>query len=263
MVFLPFKTQSIGCATVVALTVTLAGCSMTGKSEVDDVVTGSVPPPAPNTQADFEGSVAYWADLYTQDETNKTAALGYAKALQQTGRTDQSVAVLQKAAIRYPEDREVLAAFGKSLAANGDLNRALTTVQRAQTPDQPDWRLLSTEAAILDQLGRHGDARHRYAQAIDLAPNEPSLLSNFGMSYLLTGELDKAEELLRKAVAMDGADSRVRQNLALAVGLSGRFDEAEAIASAELPPDEAAANVAYLRKMLGERNDWQKLAADG
>ena len=59
---------------------------------------------------------------------------------------------------------------------------------------------------------------------------------------------------------MKGADSRVRQNLALAVGLSGRFDEAEKIAVAELPPDEAAQNIAYLRQMLGERNDWEKLA---
>jgi hypothetical protein len=40
----------------------------------------------------------------------------------------------------------------------------------------------------------------------------------------------------------------VRQNLALAVGLQGRFAEAESIARADLPPDEAAANVAYLSR---------------
>ena len=41
-----------------------------------------------------------------------------------------------------------------------------------------------------------------------------------------------------------------RQNLALAVGLQGRFDEAEAIAKAELSPQQAEANVAYLQSML-------------
>jgi Flp pilus assembly protein TadD len=45
----------------------------------------------------------------------------------------------------------------------------------------------------------------------------------------------------------------VRQNLALVVGLQGRFAEAETIARAELPPEEAAANVAYLRQMLAHR----------
>ena len=109
-------------------------------------------------------------------------------------------------------------------------------------------------------MGRHDEARRRYQQAVDLAPDEPSVVSNFGMSFILTGELDEAERLLRSAVAMPGADSRIRQNLALAVGLSGRFDEAEDIAGAELDAKEAAANIAYLRRMLSERNDWHRLA---
>ena len=50
----------------------------------------------------------------------------------------------------------------------------------------------------------------------------------------------------------------MRQNLALVVGLQGRFAEAETIASADLPPDEAAANVGYLRQMLAQRSDWTK-----
>jgi Flp pilus assembly protein TadD len=243
-------------AVSLALALLLGGCASATK--VDPTPTGAIA--TPNTSADFENSVTYWAGRYSEDETDRSTALGYAQALQQTGRSEQAVAVLQKAAIRFPEDREVLSSYGKALAANGNLNRALSTVERAQTPDQPDWRLLSAEAAILDQLGRHGDARQRYMQAVDLAPNEPSILSNYGMSYLLTGDLKEAERLLRKAVAMGGADSRVRQNLALAVGLSGRFEEAEEIAGAELPPVEAAANIAYLRQVLGERNNWKQLA---
>jgi Flp pilus assembly protein TadD len=64
---------------------------------------------------------------------------------------------------------------------------------------------------------------------------------------------------MRSAVQQPGADSRVRQNLALVVGLQGRFEEAEKIASAELPPDEAAANVAYLRQMISQQNAWSQL----
>ena len=58
---------------------------------------------------------------------------------------------------------------------------------------------------------------------------------------------------------MPGADSRVRQNLALVVGLQGRFKEAEQIAKAELSKDQAEANVAYLRSMLAQQNAWAKL----
>jgi Flp pilus assembly protein TadD len=171
--------------------------------------------------------------------------------------------VLQAAALTTPDDRGILAALGKAYAATGDLGQALATIQRAEDPANPDWKLMSAEAAILDQTGKNTEARKIYAEARTLAPKEPTLLSNYGMSYVLTGDLQKAETLLRQAVAMPGADSRVRQNLALVVGLQGRFDEAEQIASAELPPDQAAANVAYLKQMLSEQDTWKKLKAGG
>jgi Flp pilus assembly protein TadD len=44
----------------------------------------------------------------------------------------------------------------------------------------------------------------------------------------------------------------VRQNLALAVGLQGRFEEARDIASRDLPPDTVEANLTYLRSMLSQ-----------
>ena len=86
-------------------------------------------------------------------------------------------------------------------------------------------------------------------------PGEPSVLSNLGLSYVLSKDLAKAEETLRRANGRPDADPRVRQNLALVVGLQGRFADAEAIARADLPPDEAAANVTYLRQLLAHRSD--------
>ena len=94
---------------------------------------------------------------------------------------------------------------------------------------------------------------------MDLQPNEPSILSNLGMSYVLGGDLKSAENYLRTAISQPGADSRVRQNLALVVGLQGRFDEAEQIARGELSPERAQANIAYLRGMLAQQNAWSQL----
>jgi Flp pilus assembly protein TadD len=69
----------------------------------------------------------------------------------------------------------------------------------------------------------------------------------------LAKDLKNAEATLRRAAAQRPVDSRVRQNLALVIGLQGRFAEAEVIARADLPPDQAAANVAYLRQMLAQK----------
>ncbi len=89
-----------------------------------------------------------------------------------------------------------------------------------------------------------------------MAPNEPSILSNLAMSHMLQGDLSTAESYLRQAVQQPGADSRVRQNLALVVGLQGRFEEAEDIARRELSPQQAETNIAYLRQMLAQQAAW-------
>lgn len=108
-------------------------------------------------------------------------------------------------------------------------------------------------------MGKTGEARDLYKQALIINPNEASILSNMGMSYVLSGELATAEQYMRQAVSGKGSDSRVRQNLALVVGLQGRFDEAENIAKQELSPQQAQANVRYLRSMLSQQNSWNML----
>ena len=76
--------------------------------------------------------------------------------------------------------------------------------------------------------------------------------------------VEAAATRLGLAVHIEGnappVDPRVRQNLGLVVGLQGRFAEAEAIVRADLPPDEAAANAAYLREMLAKQGAPRQLA---
>ena len=215
------------------------------------------------TSTELNGALARLGQKYASDPKDKATALSYASALQMDGRTDQSLAVMRKLVIYHPQDRDILAAYGKALAADGQFEQALDAVRRAETPEYPDWRLVSAEGAILDQIGQTDKARELYRKALDLKPNEPSVLSNLGMSYLLKGDLKTAETYMRSAAQQPGADSRIRQNLALVVGLQGRFDEAEKIASADLPPDEAAANVAYLRQMISQQNAWSQLKDGG
>jgi len=163
--------------------------------------------------------------------------------------------VLEQVALRHPQNKALLGAYGRALADAGRFEQALDVLSRAHTPDQPDWRILSAQGAVLDQLGRHQDAQRQYASALKMQPNDPSVLSNLGLSYALSKDLTRAEATLRRAVAQPGADAKSRQNLALVLGLQGRFAEAEAIARADLPPDQAAENVAALRQMVAEHRD--------
>lgn len=250
-------------AAALALTLATAGCAHKDRS----ITTGSVSTAANADIASMSmpqlaAAARGLGDRYIRNPKDKAVALRYASVLQMSGHVNQSLAVMRKLAIGYPEDRDVLAAYGKALAAAGELEPALDAVRRAQTPEYPDWRLLSAEGAILDQLGQAEAARTLYRRALDLQPDEPSVLSNLGMSYLLEGDLRTAEIYMAKAAAAPGADSRVRQNLALVVGLQGRFAEAKQIARQELSPEQAEANLAYLRAMLAQNDSWSEIARE-
>ena len=116
-------------------------------------------------------------------------------------------------------------------------------LSRAHSPEDPDWRILSAQGAALDQLGRGEEARQYYASALRIAPDEPSVLSNLALSYVLSKDLPRAEQTLRRAYSRADADPRVRQNLALVLGLRGHLAEAEGIMKEGVPPEEAAAAV--------------------
>lgn len=247
-------------ATMIAVGMALGGCAAHRRTSDGPAITGSIP----RTAEARQDMVADWTRRYEARPDDRTNALGFAQALRADGRASQAVEVLQKAMLQFPRDVAVASAYGKALAESGEFDEALKVIRAANNPRTPDWRLTSAEGAIQDQLGNPGEARQLYGEALKLAPGEPSVLNNLGLSYVFTNELAKAETTLRQAAADPRAGSRVRQNLALVVGLQGRFEEADRLASAELPPDEARANIAYLRAMLTQPNTWKQLKqADG
>ena len=219
-------------------------------------ITGSLTSKAevrPDT--DPRRAVEVYGERYRANPRDAEAALAYGQALRATGQRAQAVAVLEQATIAHSGNKALLAGFGRALADNGNFQQAFDVLSRAHSPDNPDWRILSVQGTALDQLGRHDEARRYYASALKIAPDEPSVLSNLGLSYVLSRDLPKAEEALRRAYASGKADARVRQNLGLVVGLQGRFAEAESIVKADLPADEAASNVAYLKEVLSRKDN--------
>jgi len=161
--------------------------------------------------------------------------------------------MLEQATIANPSNKALLAGYGRALADNGNFQQAFDVLGRAHTPEDPDWRILSAQGATLDQLGRFEEARQYYTSALKIVPDEPSVLSNLGLSYVLSKELPKAEETLRRAHSLASSDLRIRANLALALGLQGRMAEAEALVKADMLPYEAEANVKMLKQILAKR----------
>ena len=241
------KTRLLASAAVLAALL-LGGC----QSAQLGTITGSA---GQSAEADPRRDAQLWGERYRANQKDPEAGIRYAQALRSMGQRAQAVAVLEQASLSNSSNPAVLGAYGRALADTGQFSQALDVLSRAHTPDQPDWRILSVQGVVLDQMGRHQEARRHYISALKIVPDEPSVMSNLGLSYALSKNLREAEDTLRRANGQNNREPRVRQNLALVVGLQGRFDEAQQIAQADLSPEETAANLDYLRQMLAEHKD--------
>lgn len=209
---------------------------------------------------DYVAAAAYWGSLYDTNPNDTEAALSYSKALRQIGSVAQAMTVMQRTKQAGGQDNpDVLAEFGKALAAGGQPDQAQANLSRANQLKPGDWTVLSAEGVALDQLGRYKEAQALYGEALKIEPGNPSVLTNLGLSYAIEGNLDDAETVLRKAVADSRANASARQNLAVVLGLKGNFDEATRLARADLPVDVADGNIAYLREMLTQPALWKQM----
>jgi len=238
-----------------------AAASLGGCNDFGDV-TGSISGAAalPSDEAKLRAYAGDCGRRYERNPGEKTASIEYARALRALTRYNEAVAVIQTAAIKSPKDFDILGEYGKALADAGQLAQAKDVLSRAYTPDDPRWDVMSVQGSVADRLGDHGGAMQFYREALKIAPSEPSVLTNMGLSLALNKQLPEAERALRQAVAGPKADARMRGDLALILALEGKFAEAEQIGRTDLSVQAAHANVEAIRLMIAQDDSWRELS---
>lgn len=189
----------------------------------DKTITGSIQPTSSSREvSSSESRDAKWrqlqtryAEAYAKNPNDASAAYGYGVTLRALGQRAQALAVLEQASLKHPKEKQILAAYGRALSDAGRYEDALNVLQRSHTPDKPDWRILNAQGAVLDQLGRAQEARGNYEAALKIAPGEPAILSNLGLSYALANDVARAQQILEQAAASPRADDKIRANLAM------------------------------------------------
>jgi Flp pilus assembly protein TadD len=205
---------------------------------------------------DMLTQMAFWAGEYDTFPNDLEAAQHFSEALRRGGRVDRAVTIAAEALGRFPDDRPLLTTYGYAQIAAGHPHEALRPLAIVAEAEPQNWRVRSALGAALDQLGRFDEARRAYQEALALQPDDPAILTNIGVSHLMAGEPADAERYLRQAADQRGAPPQARQNLAIALALQGRFDEAEQIERVDLPPAQAAENMRYLRGLLNDPRRW-------
>jgi Flp pilus assembly protein TadD len=238
----------------------LAGCTKQA-SRMDPAGNISTASTAP---ASF-GAVAELGRKWEANPADVTKGLAYANALESIGQKEQQISVYAQLVQRNPDNGKLAGLYGRKLVAEGRSQEAIPVLERAATSANADWRVLSALGSAYDHQGLYQKARPHYQAALAADPQNLSVMNNLGMSFALEGNLKQAEATLRQADALPRSKSepRIRQNLALVVGLQGRFEEASKLARQDLPPEQVEANMAYLQKMLSQPNTWQQISESG
>jgi Flp pilus assembly protein TadD len=231
----------------------------------------AAPAPKPATAAerqaarglDLVGQSNFWINELAKNSAELEAAVEASVALRRIGSHERAAEVAAVGLQAHGEDARLWAALGHGLVGAKQAGPAVQALQKAIALSPRDPALRSALGVAYDMLDMPEFARAAYGEGLRLAPDDAALLTNQGLSLALAGDMTGAEAMLRRAVARPGAPAQARQNLALVVGLQGRFDESQRLATADLPAEVAAENVAYLRRMLnGGDSRWTRAGSE-
>jgi Flp pilus assembly protein TadD len=188
----------------------------------------------------------FWAREADLDPTDTEAGIELAASLRALGRFQEATDAVGKVLVLYPNNLDALLEAARDHVADGKGFYALDPLHKAQAIAPKDWRVYSLMAVARDQNRQPDEARAAYEQALALSPDNPAVLSNLGLWCVVHGKSADGEAYLRRAAAQPGATAQERQNLALVLGMEGKFTEAEHLMRDDLPPDIADANMDYL-----------------
>lgn len=107
---------------------------------------------------------------------------------------------------------------GRGLVATGQYGLAIEGLSAVVTQDPHDARALSLLAISYAQLKRFDLADRYHAQALEIDPDSVVVLNNWGYSYLVRGDGDRAAALLARAAEANDGRQIVTANLALVRG---------------------------------------------
>jgi Flp pilus assembly protein TadD len=197
-------------------------------------------------RADALSRSVFWSNEQQINPMDPVAGVRMAQALREMGQFDQAAETAQNVLTVQPANLEAMLEVGRAHIARGQAFYGIATLEQARAAAPRDWRPLSLLGVAYQQVRRPDDAKAAWTEALRLSPDNPDVLTNAAIARMGEGDAASAEILLRRAAAQPTATLKVRQNLALSLGLQGKTAEAEAILRRDLPPEAADANLRWL-----------------
>ena len=143
-----------------------------------------------------------------------------------------------KGADRLPEPKTLLA-LSQLMIAQRRYDQAQFILARIIV-EHPDYMAAYVELAELNlQMRRIHIAQEVLERGLAISAHDPVLLNNLGMCWFFRKDYGQAADQFSLAVASGPDNARYRANLALTLGMAGRYDECLAAYQQVLHPGDA------------------------
>ena len=171
-------------------------------------------------------------------DTSNIGIATRAQAALEKGDHGAAVQLAERAVANSPRDAGFRALLGNAYFAGGRFASAEAAYKDSLTllPNQP--QLVLKLALVQIAQGKSGEAMAQLDAAREYL--DPA---DYGLALALAGQPQMAVGVLEQAARNAGADSRVRQNLALAHALQGDWTAAKTVAAQDVPADQLDARI--------------------
>ena len=147
-----------------------------------------------------------------------------------------------------PPSARTLYAMAEILAAQGKDNECEFVLRRCVGQYPSFTPAYNSLAEVRMRQGRIHQAADTLLKALAIRPQDPILLNNLGMCYLVQKHNEEALNCFTRAAGLVPESQKYRANMAAALGLLGRHEEAFALLQQVLPREQARNNADVLRE---------------
>ncbi|MBU3029627.1 tetratricopeptide repeat protein [Paracoccus sp. XHP0099] len=170
--------------------------------------------------------------LRRMGQMRPVAELARIDALSRAERHDEAEKAALALTAAYPDLPQAWIALGDMLRQQEKFAQAVPAYDKALTllqdgPGQTRWFPLYARGIALERSGQFERAEQDLLAAIEINPDQASLLNYLGYSWIDRNEkLDRGLEMIQKAVELSPGDGYILDSLAWAYFRLGRYDEA-------------------------------------
>lgn len=151
---------------------------------------------------------------------------------------NKAIAAAEKQAAKRPQDAAVRASLGNAYLLAGRFESAVTAFEDARYLGDTSARSALGLSLAHVGVGNGAAAVSVLDSARDVIP-----VSDYGLALALAGETGRGVDVLSQALRGGENTSKLRQNLAYAYALDGRWNDARVMASQDVPLDKLDARI--------------------